>query len=295
MYLEKYRLSLSIKGELHIWNQPLIMGILNVTPDSFYAESRIESTQELIDRAGQMLTDGADILDIGGQSTRPGATLLTCEQEVERVIPAVQLLSKEFPKAILSIDTFYAEVANQSIASGGHIINDISAGDFDAEMLKTVSKNKVPYIAMHKNGSIDNLHQKPDYKNVTTEVCQYLNQKLEACKQNNIQDVIVDPGFGFGKTQDQNFELLRNISSIKHLLQSPILVGISRKSMIWKKLGITPEASLPATSALHFYALQQGADMLRVHDVKEAVQVRELDLTPGPSPRGEGRRIDSTI
>jgi len=275
----EHSLSLSIKGQFYQWNQPLIMGILNATPDSFYSNSRVISLQEILERAGEMLQEGADIIDIGGQSTRPGADLLSADQELERVLPVVQLLVKEFPQAILSIDTFYAEVAQQCLDAGAHIINDISAGDFDSNMLKTVFKNKVPYIAMHKNGTIDNLHQKPVYNNVTVEVCQYLNQKLEVCKQNHIYDVIVDPGFGFGKTQEQNYELLRNLSSIKQIVQAPILVGISRKSMIWKKLGITPETSLPATSALHFYALQQGADILRVHDVKEAVQVRELSLT----------------
>lgn len=272
----KYYLQLNLRGKLHTWSNPLIMGILNITDDSFYKESCVLSTEQIIEKAGTMLDEGADILDLGAQSTRPGASVISSNVEIERLIPAIQGILKNYPQAILSIDTYYSEVARYCILSGAHIINDISAGDMDTNMLKTVSENNIPFIAMHMQGTPQSMQIQPYYEDVCCEVSNYLQAKLKQASELGIKDVIVDCGFGFGKTIEHNYSLLRNLKAIKNVIQAPILVGISRKSMLWKLFNSSPQEMLPATSALNLFALQQGADILRVHDIKEAVQIRFL-------------------
>lgn len=272
----KYQLRLNLKGELKTWYHPLIMGILNITEDSFYEGSCIHSIQEALDSAGKMLDEGADILDIGAQSTRPGVDSQSAEQELARIIPMIEAISKHFPKAILSVDTFYSSVSNACIHSGAHIINDISAGEIDPENTHIAAQNSCPYIAMHMQGTPKTMQNAPSYHNVCQEVTHYLGVNKQKAETIGISDFIADVGFGFGKTISHNYSLLRNLSAIKHILQTPILVGVSRKSMLWKLFNSTPQDMLPSTSALHLFALQQGADILRVHDVKEAIQVRIL-------------------
>jgi dihydropteroate synthase len=267
--------SINCGGSLISLDQPVVMGILNITPDSFFESSRVGSNDQLLVQAEKMLLDGAQILDIGGQSTRPGATLIDWEEERKRVVPAIELLSKHFPEAILSIDTFYAKVAEESVAAGAHIINDISAGEADSEMFPLLQKLQVPYIMMHKKGSISTMQNNPKYGNIVLEIVDYFSKRLAELQALGVADVILDPGFGFGKTLEHNYELLQKLDRLK-LFELPILVGVSRKSMIQKVLQTSASDSLNGTSALHMIALERGANILRVHDVKEAVQCVKL-------------------
>jgi dihydropteroate synthase len=253
-------------------DNPKIMGIVNVTPDSFYEGSRFNDTTSILRVVAKMINDGADIIDIGGQSTRPGSERISQDEELRRVLPALKLICKEFPDVVISIDTFYAKVATEAVETGACIVNDISAGRFDNNMLEVVGKLEVPYVCMHTLGTPDTMQQKPIYENVTREVLDFLIEKLEACRLSGIKDIIVDPGLGFGKTIRHNFELLKNLSVFR-MLDKPILFGISRKSTIYKTLNTTAEYALNGTTSLNTIALMNGANILRVHDVKEAKEV----------------------
>jgi dihydropteroate synthase len=261
--------SLNCKGKLLFINKPLVMGILNMTADSFYAGSRLQNARDVKDIAGQMLEDGADMLDIGAQSTRPGSTRISAEAELEKLLPIINTLKKSFPESIISIDTYHAKVAKECVAAGADIINDISGGEMDKDMIKTVAKLGVPYVCMHMKGVPETMQHRATYENVTLEILDFFIAKIEECKREGIIDVIVDPGFGFGKNISQNFLLLKNMELFK-MLNKPILAGLSRKSTIYKTLNISPEESLNGTTVLNTIALLKGVSILRVHDVKEA-------------------------
>jgi dihydropteroate synthase len=245
------------------------MGIINATPDSFYNKGKNSSVDELVANAKQMMDDGATILDIGGMSSRPGAAFITEEEEIDRVLPVIVAIKKEIPTCFLSIDTYRSHVAEECIKAGVDIINDISGAELDIEIMDVAAKYQTPYICMHMQGNPQTMQQNPTYENVSNEVYQFLHNKIQLLKSKNVMDVISDVGFGFGKTTANNFELLKNLAIFQQL-NAPTLVGISRKSMIYKTLNTTPENALNGTTALHMIALQNGANILRVHDVKEA-------------------------
>jgi len=267
--------TLNCKGRLITAAQPLVMGIINVTPDSFYNESRQQDTEAIVKKAGQMLNEGAGILDIGGQSTRPGSRLLNAAEEASRVCYAIEAIAGTFPAAIISIDTFYAKVAAAAVAAGAAIVNDISGGEMDKNMLETVAGLQVPYICTHMKGTPQTMQQLAAYEHVTTAVLDYFVSKLDSCRKAGIHDVILDPGFGFAKTSEHNFKLLKELGVFK-ITGKPLLVGLSRKSTIYKTLGTTAAGALNGTTVLNTIALQNGADILRVHDVKEAVEAVKL-------------------
>lgn len=267
--------TLQSKGRILNLAQPLVMGILNATPDSFYTKGKDSDKDGLLKIAEKMIRDGATILDIGGATTKPGASLISPAEELDRVIPAIELIYKNFPDVWLSADTYNAAVAKEAVAAGVSIINDVSAGRFDTDMLRTVAALKVPYIAMHMQGTPQTMQQDPQYTDVVTEVRDYLKDVVTQCYKAGITDVIIDPGFGFGKTLEHNFSLLNDLHTFR-MLGKPILAGLSRKSMICKALKVNPEHALNGSTALHMVALQQGASILRVHDVKEAVEVIKL-------------------
>ena len=267
--------TLNCKGRLLVIDKPVVMGIINATPDSFYSDSRQQNTNAILKKAEQMLKEGATILDIGGQSTRPGSEKPTAEEEMKRVIAPIEAIQANFPEAFISIDTYYSLVAKEAVAAGASIVNDISAGSMDAEMISTVASLNVPYVLMHMEGTPQTMQQEPVYENVTREILDFFIQKTVEFKKSGIKDIIIDPGFGFGKTIQHNFELLRNLSVFK-MLNSPILLGISRKSFIYKTLNVSVEDSLNGTTALHSAGLLNGATILRVHDVKEAVETIQL-------------------
>ncbi|WMX16488.1 MULTISPECIES: dihydropteroate synthase [unclassified Aureispira] len=271
-------MTINCRGTLLDLSTPIVMGILNITPDSFFEGSRMKTEHEVRGQVEQMLEEGARIIDIGGVSSRPGADFVPVKEELNRVIPIIDLLVKHYPEALLSIDTYRAEVAKESIQSGIHLINDISASSIDDALLDVVAKNEVPYVLMHMQGTPETMQQKPHYKSVVVDVLDFLIEKIALLKKKGIEDIIIDPGFGFGKTIAHNYQLLNHLAVYK-TLQMPILAGISRKSMIWKVLGNTPEKALNGTTALHVIALQNGASILRVHDVKpamEAIQLMEI-------------------
>lgn len=274
-FLKNTMYTLNCKGRLLVIENPVVMGILNITPDSFYSGSRVPKKDEMLQKAGQMLKEEAVILDIGGQSTRPGSKRLTAEEEMDRVLPAVEVLKATYPDCFISVDTFYSAVAKASVNAGADIINDISAGELDDEMIPTVAALNVPYIAMHMKGTPDIMQSNPAYENVTREVVDYFITKVEQCKTAGIKDVVIDPGFGFGKTIQHNLQLLKNME-VFQMFHIPVLAGLSRKSTIWKTLGITSEEALNGTTVLNTIALQKGATILRVHDVKEAVEATKL-------------------
>jgi dihydropteroate synthase len=251
------------------------MGILNVTPDSFYAHSRIRHEKTLLDKAGKMIQEGATILDIGGQSTRPGSEKISSEEELQRVIPAIEMIRKTFPEIFISVDTYYSEVARQAAQEGADLVNDISAGLLDPDMGRVVGSSGIPYIMMHMKGNPQNMQQMTDYKDLIPDLLRYFTERIEFMKQCGVKDIIVDPGFGFAKTIEQNFSLLSSLNQL-HILDKPVMVGLSRKSMIWKTLHTTPEDALNGTTALHTIALMKGCHILRVHDVKEAVECIRL-------------------
>ena len=268
--------TLNCQGQLLDLARPKIMGILNLTPDSFFDGGRYEGEKALLTQVEKMLSEGADIIDIGGMSSRPGAKIIPLREELNRVLPAVKTILKEHPKVIISIDTVRSEVARQTIGEGAAIINDISAGTIDEEMFKTVGDINCPYILMHMQGIPEDMQNSPDYSgHVVTTVMDFLIEKMGQLRALNVKDILIDPGFGFGKTIDHNYELLKNLSSFR-ILEVPILVGLSRKSMIHKFLGVTPETALNGTTALHFAALENKAKILRVHDVLEAKQTLML-------------------
>ena len=252
------------------------MGILNATPDSFYAGSRKQTELELAERAQQIISEGGAIIDVGAYSTRPGAADVSAEEEWERLANALQVVRREAPEAILSVDTFRAEIARRCVETFGvSIINDISGGDADAQMFDTVAELRVPYVLMHCQGTPQTMQQAPSYKNVTAEVITDLSRKVRQLRQRGMRDVIIDPGFGFGKTLEHNYTLLRQLEDFR-IFDLPLLIGISRKSMITKPLDITADEALNGTTVLNAFALMKGAHLLRVHDVKAAVEVVKL-------------------
>jgi dihydropteroate synthase len=251
------------------------MGILNATPDSFYNKGKDSDLDSLLRNADKMFAEGATLLDIGGASTKPGSEIIEPSEELKRVIPVIEAISKRFPDTWLSVDTYHSGVAKQAVEAGASIINDVSSGSIDTNMLQTVASLKIPYIAMHMQGTPATMQQKPEYINVTQEVMDDLQKTCDTCAALDITDIIIDPGFGFGKTLEHNYELLRNMHTLR-MLGKPILAGISRKGMVWKALGTSPEDALNGTTALNMVALQQGANILRVHDVKEAIEVITL-------------------
>lgn len=267
--------SLNCKGRLLVIDEPVVMGIINTTPDSFYEGSRANAVTQILSRAEKMIHDGATILDIGGQSTRPGSEQFTAEEELKRVLPAIEAVHKKFPEQILSIDTFYAKVAKEAVQAGACIVNDVSAGSIDHALLQTVAELKVPYVLMHMKGHPETMQQYPAYENVITEVFDFLSFRISGLVKNGIHDIIIDPGFGFGKTIEHNFQLLKHLSFFKNL-ERPVLCGLSRKATVYKTLGITAAEALNGTTALHTIALLNGAGILRVHDVKEAVEAIKL-------------------
>ena len=267
--------TLNCKGHLLAINEPIVMGILNITPDSFYENSRLNNADSLLRKADQMIADGATIVDIGGQSTRPNSERVSEEEELKRVIPAIETIQKNFPGQIISADTFYSRVAKEAVAAGASIINDVSAGTIDNELLFTVAQLNVPYVLMHMLGNPQTMQQAPEYKNVILEVFDFLSFKIKELHQLGIHDVIIDPGFGFGKTIEHNFQLLKKLSFFNQL-EKPLLVGLSRKATVYKTLQTTADKALNGTTVLHTIALMHGATILRVHDVKEAKEAIQL-------------------
>ena len=267
--------SLNCNGRLVNLDQPKIMGILNVTPDSFFDGGQFENIELLVQQATKLIDEGADFLDIGGASSKPGAVPVPEKEELQRVLPAIQAVLDKHPDAIVSIDTTRSRVATEAVKAGAMLVNDISAGNSDSKMLEVVGDLGVPYIAMHMQGTPQNMQNNPQYKNVWIEIQQLLAQTIEKAYSKGIHDVIIDPGFGFGKTVYHNFELLKHLEEFRHL-NTPILVGLSRKSMIQKVLGVSAQEALNGSSVLHTLALSKGAHILRVHDVKEAKEVVQL-------------------
>jgi dihydropteroate synthase len=270
------KITLRSKGKLFLLDRPWVMGIMNITPDSFYEGSRVSQDEALIlHQAEKMLVSGADLLDIGGYSSRPGANEVSLEEEMSRVLPAIAAIKREFPEAKVSIDTFRSKIASSAVQCGADFVNDISAGTLDPDMIETVGKLQVPYIAMHMKGTPQNMQNQTAYDDILLEMMKYFSEKMNECKKAGINDVILDPGFGFAKTMEQNYWILRNLSYFK-TIQAPLLIGVSRKSMIYKKLEINPGEALNGTTALHMAALMHGAQILRVHDAKEAKETVTL-------------------
>ena len=267
--------TLNCKGRLLVIDKPLVMGIINATPDSFFGGSRFNGVDEIVTKAEKMLNDGADIIDIGGQSTRPGSELIPADEEIKRVVPAIKTIANKFPQAFISIDTFYSKVAVAAVDAGATIVNDISAGSIDNKMIETVAELKVPYVLMHMKGTPQSMQQNTAYENLVREVLDFFIAKTQELKNAGILDIIIDPGFGFAKTIDQNFELLKNLSVFK-MLDKAIMLGISRKSTIYKTLGVSADEALNGTSVLNAIGLTNGASILRVHDVKEAKEAVKL-------------------
>jgi dihydropteroate synthase len=267
--------TLNCTGRLLLIDEPIVMGIINTTPDSFFADSQKMSVDGALRKAEQMLNEGATILDIGGQSTKPGSEQVGADEETRRVLPIIEAISKAFPSAYLSVDTFYAAVAKAAVEAGACIVNDVSGGEMDVEMLSTVAALKAPYVCMHMQGKPSDMQTNPTYANVVLDVLDYFIAQKNACKNAGIKDVIFDVGFGFGKTIAHNFQLLKNLATFK-MLDAPMLVGLSRKSMIYKSLQTTAEQALNGTTALNSLALQNGANILRVHDVQAAVETIKL-------------------
>jgi len=267
--------TLNCKGKLLSLDKPLVMGIINATPDSFYEGHLHKGLDGIVALAEKMIADGADILDIGGQSTKPGSERISEKQELERVLPIIGAIHINNPDIIISVDTFYSSIAKATVAEGASIINDISAGNIDGEMIATVGALKVPYICMHMRGTPDTMQKKLYYDNIVTDILDFFIYKIDECKKAGITDILIDPGFGFGKTIQHNFQLLKNLHSFS-MLQKPILAGLSRKSAVYKTLNTTADKALNGTTVLNTMALMNGASILRVHDVKEAKETIQL-------------------
>ncbi len=261
--------TINCKGKIITLENPLVMGILNVTPDSFYQGHLEEGVGKMALMAQKMTEEGADIIDVGGQSTRPGSSGISADEELERVLPVIAAIHEADPAAIISVDTYYSKVAKAAVDAGASMVNDISGGNADPLMLSTVAALKVPFVCMHMKGIPANMQQDPQYENVTKEVMDFFIQQIEHCSNAGIADIIIDPGFGFGKRIDHNFSLLKNLSYFS-ILEKPLLIGISRKSTVYKTLGCTASEALNGTTVLNTLALNNGAAILRVHDVKEA-------------------------
>lgn len=270
------RPTLNLNGQLLDLSTPRVMGILNVTPDSFYSSSRKQSEQEIISRIEEIVQEGSDFIDVGAYSSRPDATHISQEEEMERLKKGLTLIQKVAPHIPVSVDTFRAEIARICVEEyGAALINDISAGEMDANMFDTISRLKVPYIMMHMQGTPQNMQQAPHYDHLIQEILVYFSKKKAQLQAAGLKDIIIDPGFGFGKTVQHNYELLHHMDDL-HILECPILVGVSRKSMIYKVLNTDPQQALNGTSVLHTIALLKGAHILRVHDVKECTEVIKL-------------------
>ena len=267
------QLTLNCNGTLVDLSEPVLMGILNVTPDSFFDGGFYQD--KFLAQTEKMLKEGATFIDVGGMSSRPGAKIIDVEEELRRVVPVIEAIHNEFPEALISIDTVRSKVADEAVATGACLVNDISAGLIDTDLLPTVARLKVPYILMHMQGKPENMQIRPDYKNIVLELTDFFIKRLAVIRELGIVDVVLDVGFGFGKTVENNYQLLKNLRDFK-LLDLPIMVGVSRKSMICKVLKVNPDKALNGTTALHMIALQNGAQILRVHDVKEARQCIEL-------------------
>ena len=278
-------LSINIKGSLHHFHKPWVMGILNVTPDSFFAESRTIETDDIRRRIDDLISQGTDIIDIGGYSSRPGAPEVSADEEYSRLARGLEAIRKYHPDTLISVDTFRADVARRCVSDWeADIINDISGGNLDAEMWPTVAELQVPYILMHMRGTPSSMQSLCDYNDVTADVIRDLAFKIDAMHQLGIADIIVDPGFGFAKDINQNYQLMAELDQFKQL-NAPLLVGISRKSMIYRPLDITPQTAINGTTVLNTFALLHGANILRVHDVKEAVEaVKIIDLIKQNTP-----------
>jgi len=266
---------INCKGKLIDLSKPKIMGILNITPDSFFEGSRSQNIDAALEKARKMIEAGADFIDIGGMSTRPGSIEVSEQEEMKRILPVIQCILQEFPETLISVDTYRASVAEKSVVAGAAIINDISAGNMDENLLKTVAELQVPYVLMHMQGTPKNMQQNPVYENVTLEVNQFLSEKIIELKELGINDIILDPGFGFGKSVAHNYELFRNMEVIG-FGEFPLLVGISRKSMITRFLNVSADEALNGTTVLNTIALQKGANILRVHDVREAKEALKI-------------------
>lgn len=269
------RQTINCNGRLIDLSEPKIMGILNVSPDSFYDGGKYAEETTALHQAEKMLAEGADIIDVGGISTRPGAGHITEEEELKRVLPVLKALVKKNPEAVFSIDTCRAKVAEAAVGEGASMINDISAGAFDEKLFETVAKLKTPYILMHMQGTPATMQQNPQYDDIMREVTEFFIQKINRLNELGVKDIILDPGFGFGKTVEHNFTLLKRLADF-NIFGLPVLAGISRKSMICKPLKTEPQKALNGTTALHSIALMHGADILRVHDVREAKEVVRL-------------------
>lgn len=268
--------TINIKGELLNLSYPIVMGILNITPDSFYAGSRKETEKQVIERVAEILSQGGTIIDIGAQSTRPDSTLLSAQEEIDRLKFALSIINREFPEVILSVDTFYSDVARLAVEEyGAAIINDISGGEIDKSMFAMAAKLNVPYILMHMRGTPQTMKELTDYDNLIQNIFYYFSKKIAELHLLGVNDIIIDPGFGFSKTIDQNYELMATLRGFS-IFELPLLVGISRKKMIANLLGTTPPDSLNGTTVLNTFALQNGANILRVHDVKEAVEAIKI-------------------
>ena len=267
--------TINCKGKLIDLSTPKVMGILNITPDSFFDGGKYSNEKAIISQVKKMLTDGATFIDVGAYSSRPGAKHVSEDEELQRIIPVIQLLIREFPEIIISVDTFRSNVTKQCIENGASIINDISAGNLDTNMFATIAKLQVPYIMMHMQGDPQNMQNNPNYLHIVKEVLQYFSTKITQLRALGVNDIITDVGFGFGKTIDHNYDLLKNLSLFKNL-EVPTLVGISRKSMLYKPLNISAEKALNATTSAHTIALLNGANILRAHDVKEAIEAIKI-------------------
>ncbi len=275
--------TVNIRGRLISLANPKIMGVLNVTPDSFYQGSRFDSEKAILTQCEKMLREGATFIDVGGYSSRPGAEEVSGSEEIRRISTAIRLIVRNFPEAIISVDTFRAAVAEIAIQEGASMINDISGGALDPEMFTFVAKARVPYILMHMRGDPKTMTGMSHYDNVVKDVTDYFHDRIHQLEALGVKDIIVDPGFGFAKNIQQNFQLLASLEYLQ-ILNKIILVGISRKSMIWKSLATTPDEALNGTTCLHTIAILKGANILRVHDVKEAVEVCKLVSSITPSP-----------
>jgi dihydropteroate synthase len=261
--------TLNCKGKLIIIDKPLVMGVVNVNNDSFYKGSRFQNLDAISNKVDRMIEEGADIIDIGGQSTRPGSERISADEELKRVMPVFEMLSKKHNKALLSIDTYDSAIAKEMVLAGASIVNDISAGEMDKKMLETVATLRVPFIAMHMKGVPETMHQSIQYENIVTDVLDFFINKISQCRDAGIADIIIDPGFGFGKTIAHNFQILKSLEIFK-MLGKPVMTGISRKSTIYKTLDISADDALNGTTVMNTIALLNGANILRVHDVKEA-------------------------
>ncbi len=267
--------TLNCKGKIINLSSPLVMGVINITPDSFYDGGRIRHPLDAIKRAEELLGNGADILDIGAASSRPGAGIIEPVEERKRLMPSLKAISRQFPEAIISVDTYNSSTAMAAADNGAHMINDISSGRLDPEMFNTIGRLKLPYIIMHMQGRPDNMQQNPRYRNLVMDIASFFSEKLEILNSLGVHDIIIDPGFGFGKTVEQNYQLMANLEYFR-IFDLPLMVGVSRKSMINRVLGSGPEDALNGTTVLNTIALLKGADILRVHDSREAEEAIKI-------------------